>query len=69
MTLIQGGMRVLPWPHERIKEGDQGKSRKQVLALEGARGTTLEAKRDQSGRSLPYIGMEALGSKFLIGVQ
>ena len=37
--------------------------------LEGAWGATLEAKRDQSGRSLPYIGTEALGSKFLIGVQ
>ena len=31
--------------------------------LEGAWGTTLEGKRDQSGRNLPYIGTETLGSK------
>ena len=31
--------------------------------LEGAWSAALEAKRDQSGRSLPYIGTEALGSK------
>ena len=31
--------------------------------LEGAWGATLEGKRDQSERSLPYIGMEALGNK------
>ena len=32
MTLIQCGMRALHWPHALIREGDQGKSRKQVLA-------------------------------------
>ena len=32
MTLVQSGMRALPWPHAHIREGDQGKSRKQVLA-------------------------------------
>ena len=31
--------------------------------LEGAWGATLEAKWDQSGRSLSYIGTKALGSK------
>ena len=31
--------------------------------LEGAWGATIEAKRDQGGRSLPHIGTEALGSK------
>ena len=32
MTRVQCGMRALPWPHACIKEGDQGKSMKQVLA-------------------------------------
>ena len=32
MTRVQCGMRALPWPHACIREGDQGKSRKQVLA-------------------------------------
>ena len=32
MNLIQCSMWALPWPHARIREGDQGKSRKQVLA-------------------------------------
>ena len=32
MTLIQCSMRALPSPHARIREGDQGKLRKQVLA-------------------------------------
>ena len=41
MTLIQGGMRVLPWPHARIREGDQGKSRKQVLALDEKLGSIV----------------------------
>ena len=31
--------------------------------FKGAWGTTLEAKRDPSGKSLPYIGTKALGSK------
>ena len=32
MTLVQCDMRALSWPHACIREGDQGKSRKQVLA-------------------------------------
>ena len=36
---------------------------------DGAWGATLEAKRDQSGRGLPYIGTEAWAASLLIGVQ
>ena len=32
MTRVQCGIRVLPWPHAHIREEDQGKSKKQVLA-------------------------------------
>ena len=42
---------------------DAHSSSRGTHGLDGAWGATLEAKRDQSGRSLPYIGMEALGSK------
>ena len=31
MIRVQCSMRALPWPHGHIREGDQGKSRKQVL--------------------------------------
>ena len=42
---------------------DAHNSSRDTHNLEGAWGTTLEAKRDQSGGNLPYIGTEALGSK------
>ena len=42
---------------------DAHSSNHSTHGLEGAWGTTLEAKRDQSERSLPYIGTEALSSK------
>ena len=44
---------------------DAHSSSRGTHGLEGAWGATLEAEWDQSGRSLPYIGMEALGSKSL----
>ena len=43
------------WDAHSNSRGTQG--------LDGARGATLEAKQDQSGRSHPYIGKKALGSK------
>ena len=42
---------------------DAHNSSRDTHDLEGAWGTTLEAKQDQSGRSLPYISTEALGNK------
>ena len=42
---------------------DAHRSSHDTHGIEGAWGVTLEAKQDQSGRSLPYIGTEALGSK------
>ena len=42
---------------------DAHSSSRDTHGLEGAWGATLEAKWDQSGRNLPYIGTEALGSK------
>ena len=41
MTLVQCDMRALPWPHMRIREGDQGKLRKQVLAWNEKLGSIL----------------------------
>ena len=41
MTLVQCGMRALPWPHARILEGDQGKSRKSVLARDEKHGSIV----------------------------
>ena len=41
MTRVQCGMRALPWPHARIKEGDQGKSRKRVLARDEKLGSIV----------------------------
>ena len=32
MTRAECGMRALPWLHGHIREGDQGKLRKRVLA-------------------------------------
>ena len=42
---------------------DAHSSNRVTQSLEGAWGTTLEAKWDQCGGSLPYIGMEALGNR------
>ena len=42
---------------------DAHNSSNDTHGLEGVWGATLDAKWDQSGRSLPYIGTEALGSK------
>ena len=41
MTRVQCGMRALPWPYALIREGDQGKSRKQVLAQDEKLGSRV----------------------------
>ena len=43
MTQVQCGMRALPWPHARIREGDLGKSSKQVLARDEKLGNLVRA--------------------------
>ena len=41
MTRVQCDMRALPWPHARIREGDQGRSRKQVMARDEKLGSIV----------------------------
>ena len=41
MTQVQCGMMAFPWPHEHIREGDQGKSRKRVLARDEKPGSIV----------------------------
>ena len=48
ITRVPCGMRALPWPHTRLREREQGKSGKQVLARKEKLGGTMREASKQS---------------------
>ena len=58
MTRVQCGMRALPRPHARIMEGNQGKSRKPVLARDEKLGSIVRepSKPMREGKHAVQLG-------------